>query len=221
MSDGEGATAAQGNTEGAAQQTPSTSTVPPVMADPPEEKPAGQKEPEGEAKPEGDGKPEESEAKPDYFEGVKLPEGMKLDAEITPKAAELFGKYKLPREAAQEFVDLAVSMQRRGAEAVSTAQTETLRKMAAEITSRPNFAKEKPLVRLGIDNLAKDNPRIRELYNDPVFGNMPELWEIALAVGKRFETEGQLLNGGKDPGNGKSFLSQMYPSMSQNKENKQ
>ena len=68
-------------------------------------------------------------------------------------------------------------------------------------------------MRLGIANLAKDCPSVRGLYNDPVFGNMPELWEIALAVGRRFEKEGQLLSGGRDNGAPKNFVDDLYPNM--------
>ena len=89
--------------------------------------------------------------------------------------------------------------------------------MADELRGRPKFKEELPIVRLGINNLAKNNPRIRELYNDPVFGNMPELWEIALAVGRRFESEGQLLTTGRDNGEASGFLEKMYPTMSNNK----
>lgn len=235
MADGEGAAAAQGNTGNAAQQTPSESTAaaPPLMGDP---KPEGGSTPplmgdstEAGGKP-ADGKPAEPAkaegevgdgAKPeepiDYFADAKLPEGYQLDQELVPKAQELFGKYKLPREAAQEFIDFAMAMRTKeaqlGASLAQEQQADSIRKMQSEITSRPEFEKEKALVRLGADNLAKDNPRIRAFLNDPVFGNVPELWEILLAVGRRFETEGQLLNGGKDTGESKDFYRDLYPSM--------
>ena len=241
MSEEAGAAAAQVNTGSAAVQTPPTteSAPPPVMAEsapegakpegampapvmaeakPAEAKPAEAKPGDGETPPAAEPKPEEPI---DYFAEAKLPEGYTLDQELVPKAAELFGKYKLPKEAAQEFIDFAAAM--RGREAQQAAQTaqaqqiESVRKMAAEITSRPEYEKERPLVQLGIRNLAKDFPEIRAFYNDPVFGSMPELWKIALAVGRRFETEAQLLSGGKDPGAGGDFLKGIYNTMGTDK----
>ena len=212
----------QGSTEGAGQEGKlvESSLPPPPAAEEGKKEDALPPPPaaeEGEKKESGDapGKPDEPV---DYFSGVTVPEGYVLNNELMPRAAELFGKYHLPREAAQEFVTLAVELQRssaaHAAEQSRASQAESVRKMASEITSRPDFAKEKPLVQLGIANLAREFPRIRELYNDPVFGSMPELWEIALAVGRRFEQEGQLLSAGKDTGGVKNFLEQMYPSMS-------
>ena len=180
----------------------------PVMGEQPKEEPKDDKK--------GEDAPFEPPA--DYFEGVTLPEGVVLDKELAPKAQEVFGKYKLPKEAAQEFVDLTVEMRKKEAAAQAQHQAETVRKMADELRSRPKFKEELPIVRLGIDNLAKDNPKIRELYNDPVFGNMPELWDIAYAVGRRFETEGHLLSGGADSGQPRSFLDGLYPSMNNKKE---
>lgn len=172
----------------------------------------------------GDGKPAETEggdgepAEPtDYLGGLKLPEGYAVDPELAPKANELFGKYKLPKEAAQEFVDLMLETRKQEAASAAAKQGDAIGAMRREIEGRPKFAEELPVVKLGIENLAKDFPRVRELYNDPVFGNMPELWEIALAVGRRFETEGHLLSGGRDTGARGDFLTGIYNKMEENK----
>lgn len=226
------ATQAQGNTT--ADATQNTAPETPVMAEPKAEDGAPPEAADGAQKQEtpimAETKPEEPakdgekkdgeepfEPPADYFADVSLPEGFVLDKELAPKAAEVFGKYKLPKEAAQEFVDLTVDMRKREATLQAQQQAESVRRMADELRGRPKFKEELPIVRLGINNLAKNNPRIRELYNDPVFGNMPELWEIALAVGRRFESEGQLLTTGRDNGEASGFLEKMYPTMSNNK----
>ena len=155
---------------------------------------------------------EEAAAEVDYGK-LKLPEGVVANATMA-KAHELFKEAKLPMDQAQKLIDLYFGEMSESAKAAEKRNVEAVTAWRKEITERPEFKTELPLVQLAIEDMAKTAPEIRELYNDPVFGNMPQLWKIALAFGQRFHTEGAMLSGGRDGAPTQASLpDQLYPNM--------
>lgn len=160
------------------------------------------KAPDAETKPEAAA--ENADAPVDYKAQLKAPEGFELNENLLAKAAELFGADKLPPERAQAYVDAYCEMQKEQAEAAAKRSVEAVRAWKTQIEQRPEYAAELPLVRSAIRGMTQENPELKALFNDPVFGNMPELWNLALYVGRKFEQEGALISGGRENGGGKS-----------------
>ena len=158
-----------------------------------------------------------TDARPvNYREQLKLPEDFTLNEDWMRQATDLFGEVKLPLDQAQKFLDTFCAMQRETAVTQSRRSAEAVQGWRRSIEERPGYREELPLVRLGIQGLSADFPELRDLFNDPVFGNMPELWKIALSFGRRFQTEGALLSGDRSRSPGSPSLPELlYPSMQQ------
>ncbi len=164
--------------------------------------------------------PKEQEAETaeavDYGKTLKLPEGFEMNAPVMEKAAALFAKGKIAPELAQELMDLDCGQLGDSAKEAEQRSVETVTGWRNTIVNRPEYQTELPLVQLAIADMSREAPEIRALYNDPVFGNMPELWQIALAFGKRFQTEGSMLSGGRDGApTEQSLPEKLYPTMKQ------
>lgn len=181
---------------------PTATAIPPVMAD----------TPEGEQSVAA--KPEETQDH-DYKTAIKLPEGFEMRDAWMDRATALFKENNIAPEQAQGFVDAFCAIQQEAAENARAESNSAVEAWRKEINERSEFAAELPLVRQGINSMAKEFPEIRALYNDPVFGNMPELWKIALCVGRKFGTEGDMLGAGRGNKSESTIENMMYPTMNQ------
>lgn len=133
-----------------------------------------------------------------------MPEGFVLDEKGAGAAKEFFAKHKLPPEAAKEAVELYCKMQADGAKKIQETTEQTVSDWTRQLTGREQYKTEMPMVRRGIGAVVKEFPETRKLFDDPVFGNMPELYEVMLFVGKNIASEGQLVGGGAPGENGRS-----------------
>lgn len=159
-----------------------------------------------------DPKPEDQPKAPENYEAFKLPDGFKLDEAANAKAVEYFKSMNYTQEQAQQAVDIFCEVQKENAVKSQARTNQTVQAWRGQIESRPNFKDEVPLVQAGIRGMVARNPDIGKLYNDPVFGNMPELWDIAVLFGKYYETEGAPPDKGGGQGN-KSLADVLYTSM--------
>lgn len=168
-------------------QTPTPSTPPSdgdkPKGDAPPAPAEGAKDPAGDAPKDGDKaeKPRDASGKfaPDYSK-LTFPEGFAPDEQALGQARELFGKHKLPLEAAQEFATFYAAQQRAQAEAWA-AQSE---KWAAQVKADPELGQTAAmsLVAKGRDAFA--SPALVQFFDGLGIGNHPEVVRLFRDLGR-------------------------------------
>jgi len=174
-------------------------------------------DPDQSAQEHAEGEESNSEKKsdaPEQYQEFKLPEGMVLNKELADKVLPILGKYKLSQEAAQELVNAYSEQVKKEAAATQEQQQKTVKAWIDEINARPDKMSELPMAKRGVARIVSEFPELKSLFSDPVFGNMPQLYKLALFVGKNFETEGGVPIGSAS-NNQKNVLDKWYPSMKQ------
>jgi hypothetical protein len=128
----------------------------------------------------------------------------------------LFQKHKLSQEQAQEMVDVFNEVQKtKAAEGQETFKAQ-VDKWTTEKQADPEFKQKLALAQKGIARITKEVPSTAEIFNDPLWGNMPQFYELAQFIGKHMESEATALGGKAEGGNKPSILDVLY-SKSMNK----
>lgn len=187
-----------------------------ILGDAPEkqdEKPGEPEKPD--EKPDEKPKEEEPE-KPIVYEDLKVPEGMEIDKGLQDVLLPIMAKNKLPQESVQELFDAYNNLQVERSAEMQKVQAErvesNVKAWQEKLTSDPKYKENLVLAQKGKARIVKEFPETNDLFNDPVFGNMPQLFKIAQFVGKTMESEATLLSGNKQ-GEEKGFLDKLYDNM--------
>lgn len=139
---------------------------------------AGQTEGGADGKDGSGTKPGESDAGGDY--AFEMPDGLVVDEARATEFKEIAKELKLPKEAAQKLVDLAI---RREQQLIEQHQ-EQLAEWAGSIGKDPVLSKpeNQAIAKSAIDKFG--TPQLKEYLASTGLGNHPELVRLAFNVGK-------------------------------------
>lgn len=214
--------AAQGNTDTAKEQARPTSPLatPETAAKPatPEGKPAqaqeASKAPEAQAKP--DDKPAEKPAPkaPEKY-NFAVPEGFKLDDELSKKTEAVLRKGDIPQDVAQELVELSIEQQRRTLASVERARDDLAESWQTEFRNDPafggsNFDASIALARKALD---KYEPGLSKELSESEWGSNPSLLRLLAKVGKSVSEDNAASVAGAFGAARNNDLRDLYPTM--------
>lgn len=138
-----------------------------------------------------------------------LPEGMERDAEATEEFIAIAKELKLPKEAAQKVVDLAVKREQARADAF----TETVKGWETAVKTDKDLGGDKLPETLATCRKAIDlgPPGLRDLLSSTKMGSHPDVVRWTYAVGKAL-SEDKFVPGGNGPSNtDKATANVLYP----------
>lgn len=138
-----------------------------------------------------------------------LPEGMERDAEATEEFIAIAKELKLPKEAAQKVVDLAVKREQARADAF----TETVKGWETAVKTDKDLGGDKLPETLATCRKAIDlgPPGLRDLLSSTKMGSHPDVVRWTYAVGKAL-SEDKFVAGGNGPTNtDKATANVLYP----------
>lgn len=139
----------------------------------------------------------------------QLPEGMEPDSAATEEFVAIAKELKLPKEAAQKVVDLAVKREQAKAEAF----VKQVQGWEESVKSDKELGGDKLPETLATCRKAIDlgPPELRDLLSSTKMGSHPAVVKWAYAVGKAL-SEDKFVKGGNGPtGGDKSTASVLYP----------
>lgn len=150
----------------------------------------------------------DADTAPEAYEFV-MPEGMELDKASADEFAAIAKELKLPKDAAQKVVDLAVKREQARAEAFS----EQKQAWADEVKADKVLGGDKLTETLAIANkaVALGPPELKALLVSTGMGNHPAVVKWAYAVGKALSEDGFVKGGA--PSTPSDAASVLFPSM--------
>lgn len=136
------------------------------------------------------------------------PEGVELDADRTAEFVQIAKDLKLPKEAAQKIVDLAIKVEVQRDEA----HTAMVDGWAEEVRNDKVLGGDKLAESLATAKKAIDlgPPELKELLNSSGLGNHPAVFKWAHAIGKAL-SEDKFVPGGQPPGGSTETAKALYP----------
>jgi len=161
------------------------------------------------AAPEGAAGAAESKPEAEIAYEFKLPEGIEPDAKATEEFVAIAKELKLPKEAAQKVVDIAIARENARVEA-HNAQVVA---WAEEVKADKELGGDKLTETLATAQkaIALGPPGLKELLNRTGMGNHPAVVKWAHAVGKAL-SEDRFVAGGQGANTGEKSTAQvLYP----------
>lgn len=140
-----------------------------------------------------------------------LPEGMEADEKATEEFVAIAKELKLPKEAAQKVVDLAIKRETARAEAFA----ETVKGWEESVKSDKELGGDKLPETLATCRKAIDlgPPELRDLLSSTKMGSHPAVVKWAYAVGKAL-SEDKFVPGGNGARGEKGTAQVLYPNQS-------
>jgi len=162
---------------------------------------------------EGEGKADEATAAAEVKYEFQAPEGVELDGDATNEFTALAKELKLPADAAQKVVDIAVKMQQKQAER----NAETVKGWAESSKTDKEFGGDNLQQNLAVAQKAIDtfgSPELKSMLNSSGLGNHPELIRFAFKAGKAISEDGFVKAGARSAaGADLPMEKRMYPNM--------
>lgn len=209
-----------GGTQTAAQATPPADSSTTLTATPPA---ADAKAPAVEAKPDAsnadakdapkaddkpadkDGKPKADDAPIDYK--FELPKDVTIDETRLGEFTTIAKDLKLPADAAQKIVDLAVAQQK----AAVQAHVEQVKAWGSEVAADKEIGKpeNQALARKAVEQFG--SPALKTLLNETGIGNHPELVRLMYQVGKAISEDKVIVGRGDAPAAPRDPAAVLYP----------
>lgn len=139
------------------------------------------------------------------------PEGVELDKTSTEEFVAIAKELKLPKEAAQKVVDLAIKREQARAEAFAKQAQD----WEASVKSDKELGGDKLPETLAVCRKAIDlgPPELKELLNSTKMGSHPAVVKWAYAVGKAL-SEDRFVQGGSAPKGNNDTAKSLYPNQS-------
>jgi hypothetical protein len=149
---------------------------------------------------------------PEIVYEFAAPEGVELDKTSTEEFVAIAKELKLPKEAAQKVVDLAIKREQARAEAFAKQAQD----WEASVKADKELGGDKLPETLAICRKAIDlgPPELKELLSSTKMGSHPAVVKWAYAVGKALSEDKFVSSGSGAPRGGKDIAKSLYPNQS-------
>ena len=155
--------------------------------------------------------PAEKAPEPEVDYSFEMPEGMELDAKSVDEFKALAKDLKMPKDAAQKLVDIAVAREQARIEA----HAKTVAEWADSVKADKEIGGDKLGENLAIARKAIDlgPPELKELLNASGLGNHPVVVKWALSIGKAL-SEDKFVPAGQPAEQNGDMASRLYSTKS-------
>lgn len=162
---------------------------------------------------------DEAEGAPEEYADFEAPEGVTFDTELLDQLKGLAKEDNLSQAKAQKYIDLAVQMQTRQAEAFDALVVDTRQAWLDQSRSDPEFggdALDANLATVQRALKAYATPELTKLLDETGIGNHPEVVRLLFRVGKSVSNDGFVK--GSPPPAKRDLASTLYSNNSTTKE---